>query len=78
VASDRDLDPLRRRSDFRGVLADASVPRDPFWATLPPAQVAPDPLAIIHRRAPELEAKDKAAEWWSELTKPPDDSKPQP
>jgi WD40 repeat protein len=34
LASDRDLDPLRSRADFRDLLADASFPRHPF-ATAP-------------------------------------------
>jgi hypothetical protein len=34
LASDRDLDPLRRRADFRDLLADANLPRHPF-ATAP-------------------------------------------
>ena len=38
-AADRDLDPLRDRADFRGMMADAIFPRDPF--------TQPSPLAWI-------------------------------
>ena len=37
VPDDRDLDPLRRHADFRGLMADASFPRDSF--------VPPSPLS---------------------------------
>ena len=37
VAADRDLDPLRGRADFRGLMADAIFPRDPFARPSPPS-----------------------------------------
>ena len=48
VATDHDLDPLRRRADFRFMMADANFPSDPF--TQPPP-IAISRMAIMERRA---------------------------
>jgi WD40 repeat protein/tetratricopeptide (TPR) repeat protein len=51
VAADRDLDPLRGRADFRGLMADAAFPRDPFARPSP----LPRPEAPPGPKIPEAE-----------------------
>jgi WD40 repeat protein/serine/threonine protein kinase len=52
AAADRDLDPLRSRADFRGQMADALFPRDPF--------IAPSPLGpYVTLPRPDTAARQK-------------------
>ncbi len=54
VTADRDLDPLRRRADFRDLMADASFPRDPF--------VQPSPLALFANPGPLKQELDSLSQ----------------
>jgi tetratricopeptide (TPR) repeat protein len=42
IAEDRDLDPLRDRADFRGLMADTVFPRNPFASPSPLSRTAPE------------------------------------
>ncbi len=52
VATSRSLDPLRRRADFEGVIADAGFPSDPF--------AQPSPMAIARATPTERKKKGEA------------------
>jgi len=52
VATSHDLDPLRRRADFRDMLADASFPGDPF--------VEPSPITIAQATPTDRRIKGEA------------------
>jgi eukaryotic-like serine/threonine-protein kinase len=52
VATDHDLDPLRRRADFRDMMADASFPSDPF--------TQPSPITISLLKPEERKIRGEA------------------
>jgi hypothetical protein len=52
IPGDHDLDPLRHRADFRGLMADEGFPRDPF--------TQPSPLAIARATPGEKRIRGEA------------------
>ena len=52
IPGDHDLDPLRRRADFRDMMADASFPSDPF--------TQPSPIAIARATPAERKIEGEA------------------
>ncbi len=67
VASDRDLDPLRTRADFRDMMAEVSFPRDPFKQPSPLAFFeslsATEKLELINRSG-EIEREPAGFQTW--------------